>query len=280
MYKIFNYNALIRDYLYEVYLTIKNNSNNESEITNKYKILISSLKETNYSLYKIIINVLFTDQYRILKYRDLYMKLSDDEEYTYNQYKNIMDIDELLYILDNDDEILNTFLFSSVNFRTLKKVNQANHMLKDYEYSKFLPLSYLERESIFSTISLEQLDSDYKELMEQHKELDAIDNFIDEILVRSIGNINNFKTLLIDMLNYFCKCKENINIKNNYFYDIDMEIIGIVKTKNEDEIINIFISNNELLTYLIKEYLYEKFQKNRVVNEKPYVKELKKEVLF
>ena len=254
----FNYNGYIRDYIYKIYIEILNSSETNIEVEHRFKNLILIIKDLKYDLFKSIINVLYTDKYMLLKNKN---KLYDEEKYILDQYNN-MDINELLYVIEDDESIIDMYLFSSIDFKLLKKTNQALYMLEDYEYTKFLPSSYIEKLSIFEPITLEQLDNEFIS-----NNL-SIEEYIDEILIRSYGNIDNFKELLMEILYYFNDIKV-LDLKTNFF--LNEEINQILKNKTTNEIVDIFIFDTELLTYLVQEYLY---------NTKHNVKELNKEVLF
>lgn len=266
MNKWINNNDLIRNMIDKYHFKLRNTSRDVFEETIKFNELIEELKTENYNLYKIIIGLFFCDTILLLKYRDLYNQLNEEEVSLLKQYESISNIEELIFIIEQDPSVLYAISGSSTKFNALNKNGKSVRLsIADEKFmSNFSIPSCIEKESYFEDITLEELTKEYKTFISKNKNLysdqeienGASFNFKQEVINRSYGNMKNFENLIIRMLKIVYKWKRR-NLDKNYLYflDIDSDIINLVETKSREEIIEIITCDNQLLNYLIGEYL-------------------------
>ena len=202
MNKWINNNDLIRNMIDKYNSKLKNTSNDVFEETIKFNEFIEELKAENYNLYKIIIGLFFCDTILLLKYRDLYNQLNEEEVTLLQQYESIPDIEELIFIIEQDPSVLYAISNSSTKFNALNRNGKSVRLsIADEKFMrKFSILSCIEKESYFEDITLEELTKEYNAFISKNKNMyseqeienGASFNFKQEIMNRSYGNIKNF----------------------------------------------------------------------------------------
>lgn len=266
MNKLINYNQNIREHILNYFNEIFEILGTETDSINIVSNFIIKLKSENISLYETIIKSIFYDEYLLLKYRDVHNQLTEDEKLILKQYESIIDVEELLYIIEKNNNLINSFVFSSLKFNALNKVGKSFHLNSADEKHMliFSPLTFLEKESYIQDTTSKNLIKEYNNYIIENqyfpKEIikkEATNQFTQEIIIRAEGNIKNFEAIILEMLIDVYIWKNKLKETNSkYITDNDIFLIDIVENENIENIIQIFIHNNEILAFLIKEYIY------------------------
>ncbi|MEG2311571.1 MAG: hypothetical protein RSB72_02610 [Bacilli bacterium] len=135
MYNFVNFNQLIREMLYTQYKKNSLTTTDEFDVNCQYDQFIEELKLNNYTLYQYTIGLLYIDNYRMLTYRNKNNNLTDDEEKLLERYENIDDLDSLLFELEIDQDLINTFKMSSLKYNFLNSRGKAHIILTDESYT-------------------------------------------------------------------------------------------------------------------------------------------------
>ena len=267
MIKFYNFNNEIRNTLNNFYFTFA--KKDKKLASSKFYELIENLKLENYDLYKIIIGLAFLDNYRILKDKEKYDNLTSEEMSILVTYQEIEDIEDLLFMLEENPSFISTFIFGTIKFSNLNIKNQANLLLQTslefaLKFNKFFPI---EKYEMFKDRTKEDILSIY---VDKNKNLqDKIYEIINILDVLFIGNNPAFSKLLLEMLQVFYKWKKVLQIrKPELTFGLDDNIIEIVETNSQDKILYILSCNPNLIEIIVTDFLeYESFDE-----------ELKKEI--
>ena len=267
MIKFYNFNNEIRNCLNNFYYMFAKKDKKEAGL--KLYELIEQLKLENYDLYKIIIGLSFLDNYRILKEKEKYDNLTTKEVEILSSHQEIEDIDDLLFILEENPNFISTFIFGSIKFSNLNIKNQANLLLQtplEYalKFNKFYPIENLE---MFKDRTKQDILDIYANKNKNHQ--DKIYEIINILDVLFIGNKKEFSKLLLEMLQVFYKWKKVLQIrKPELTFGIEDKIIKIVESNSQEQIICILSCDPSLMEIIITDFLeYESFDE-----------ELKKEI--
>ena len=259
MFRFYNFNKEIRNTLNNFYHNfVKKDKTNASS---KFYELIDNLKLENYDLYKIIIGLSFLDNFRILKDKQKYDNLTAEEISILTVHEEIEDIEDLLFMLDENPSFINTFIFGTVKFSNLNIKSQANLLLQTsiefaLRFNKFYPI---EKYEMFKERSKDDILNIYAD--KNKKSQDKIYEIINILDVLFIGNNPAFSKLLLEMLQVFYKWKKVVQIKKpELTFGIEDKIIEIVENNSQDKIIYILSCDPSLIEVIIADFLeYEAF---------------------
>lgn len=262
MVNFYNFNNEIRNSLNNYYdVFAKKDKKNASS---KFYELIEQLKSENYDLYKIIIGLSFLDNYRILKEKQKYDNLTPEEISILQSHQEIEDIDDLLFILDENPNFISTFIFGTIKFFNLNIKNQANLLLQT-------PLEYAIKFNIFYPIEKYEMfkDRTKQDILEifankDKNSQDKIYEILNLLDVLFIGNNQSFSKLLLEMLQVFYKWKKVGQIKKpELTFGIEDKIIEIVETNSQDKILYILSCDPALIEIIVTDFLeYESFDED------------------
>lgn len=254
MVNFYNFNDEIRTCLNKMYLKFKKNFPNEEN--SKFYEFIDTIKMDNYVLYRIIIGLLFLDSYRILLDKKKYNNLTQMETDYLIIFEEIEDIDDLLFLLEEDPKMLNLIIYGSLKFKNMNLKGQANMLLQisDEKALKFNKFYLFEKFEMFKDRNKDDILNIFNKNGNNNEEkIYEIMNIMD---VMFIGNMNSFSKLLLEMLKVFYKWKKVIQItKPELTFGLEDEILEIVENNKIDDIIYLLSCYPNLIEIIITDFL-------------------------
>ena len=280
MVSFYNFNDQIRTMLNEIYTTLSKKIKNEKNI--KFYQLIEDIKLENYELYKNIISLSFLDSYRMLLDKKKYNNLTQTEEDCLVQFEQIEDIDDLLFTIDENPNILNLILLGTIKFKNLNLKGQANMLLQvsDEKTLKFNKFYLFEKHEMFKDRTKNDIISIFVN-NKNTKDEEKIYEILNILDIMYIGNTLGFSKLLLDMLKVFYKWKKVIQLtKPELTFGLEDEILEIVENNTIDNIVYLLSCSPNLIEIIVTDFL--EYETNEILFkekiEKLYEKMVSREI--
>ncbi len=280
MVSFYNFNDQIRTMLNEIYTTLSKKFKNEKNI--KFYQLIEDIKLENYELYKNIISLSFLDSYRMLLDKKKYNNLTQTEEDCLVQFEQIEDIDDLLFTIDENPNILNLILLGTIKFKNLNLKGQANMFLQvsDEKTLKFNKFYLFEKHEMFKDRTKNDIISIFVN-NKNTKDEEKIYEILNILDIMYIGNTLGFSKLLLDMLKVFYKWKKVIQLtKPELTFGLEDEILEIVENNTIDNIVYLLSCSPNLIEIIVTDFL--EYETNEILFkekiEKLYEKMVSREI--
>ena len=280
MVSFYNFNDQIRTMLNEIYTTLSKKFKNEKNI--KFYQLIEDIKLENYELYKNIISLSFLDSYRMLLDKKKYNNLTQTEEDCLVQFEQIEDIDDLLFTIDENPNILNLILLGTIKFKNLNLKGQANMLLQvsDEKTLKFNKFYLFEKHEMFKDRTKNDIISIFVN-NKNTKDEEKIYEILNILDIMYIGNTLGFSKLLLDMLKVFYKWKKVIQLtKPELTFGLEDEILEIVENNTIDNIVYLLSCSPNLIEIIVTDFL--EYETNEILFkekiEKLYEKMVSREI--
>mgnify|MGYP005761313547 CR=1 FL=1 len=255
MVSFYNFNDVIRELLNNTYIILSDKFKKDKNI--KLYEIIENIKLENYDFYKTIIGLSFLDSYRLLTDKKNYNNLTANELEFLNLFEKVEDIDDLMFLLEENPNVINSILLGSIKFKRLNLKGQANMLLqlpddKSYKFNKFY---FFEKYEMFKDRSKDDIINIYlkKDKLKKEEKIYEILNIMD---VMFIGNINGFSKLLLEMLKVFYKWKKVLQItKPELTFGLEDEILEIVENNSIENIIYLLTCSPNLIEIIITDFL-------------------------
>ena len=265
MVTFLNINETIRNNLNNLYVMLyKKDDKNYNKMFLKF---INQLKNENPKMYKNIIGILFLDSYRLIKSKG--KNRTNYENELLKIYALINDINDLLTLVEENNDILNYMLNSSLTYLKFSKKEKASLLLElEDDYSlKFNPFYLIEKMDIFKELDLNYIIENYKNNSNKAKFVeDIFDNL--EILIK--GNLSAFQKFVFQILDKYYEFKKVIFFMNaNLLKKIDFQILELVENESIEKIICSFILEKKFLKYIIINVL--EYQTSETIDRKKIV---------
>lgn len=263
MVSFYNFNDQIRNMLNDLYTTLSKKFKDEKNI--KFYQLIEEIKLENYDLYKNIIGLSFLDSYRMLLDKKKYNNLTQLEDEYLNQFNQIEDIDDLLFMIDENPKLLNLIILGTIKFKSLNLKGQANMLLQlsDEKALKFNNFYLFEKYEMFKDRTKNDIISIFKDNKNSKNE-EKVYEILNIMDVMYIGNTMGFSKLLLDMLKVFYKWKKVIQLtKPELTFGLEDEILEIVENNSIDNIIYLLSCSPNLIEIIVTDFL--EYETNEIV---------------
>ena len=255
MVSFYNFNDQIRNMLNDLYTALSKKFKNEKNI--KFYQIIEEIKLENYDLYKNIIGLSFLDSYRMLLDKKKYNNLTQVEDEYLNQFNQIEDIDDLVFMIDENPKLLNSIILGTIKFKNLNLKGQANMLLQlsDEKTLKFNKFYLFEKYEMFKDRTKNDIISIFKNNKNSKNE-EKVYEILNIMDVMYIGNTIGFSKLLLDMLKVFYKWKKVIQLtKPELTFGLEDEILEIVENNNIDNIIYLLSCSPNLIEIIVTDFL-------------------------
>lgn len=257
MVNFVGFNDNIRNFLQQIYINF-HNSFEKQDANVKYYEFIETLKNENFALYKIVIGLSFVDSYRLLKDKENFRQLTEEEINYLEIFKQIEDVEDLFFEIDKNPFVLSSIIYSPIKFNNLNLKEKAHILtLLDDEYVKKFNLFYsLEKYNMFKNRTVEEFIYIYLNNDDETKRNEAINSIINILDLLYIYNFKNFSKLILDMIKvYYPFKKVTQHINPELTFGIDDIIIEIIENKSINDIIYTLAGNNDMIKILVEDFL-------------------------
>lgn len=271
IYNFLDLNAYLRYLIANISNDITNKTGDE--FWDSYFKKLDKINVQTPLIYKHIIGLVFADTYRIYCYIRDYLSLSEEEKINYEFIINVKDLNDLFEKIANNEINLKDLIENSVAFGLKDDYEKSLcYTASDIDFSaKFNPFTYIENDNIFKEYPLLSFTSQYKDLMEEleNEELEkqekleieteiegVIESLRCQLLIMSYNNYDNFKKMMLDMINIFYKVTKAEEISNpEILEEIDYRVIKLVEDNSLSDIIDEFVGDEDLMYLLIDDFL-------------------------
>lgn len=260
--KINNINEYIRMFLLSKMNDILKEGTPLTEAVLRYNDEILKLKE-NESFYKLVVGLCFADAYQSLVYRSRYGTIKEEEKERLEYFSTIKDLDDLLFQIDDNLEILFYILMIPFKYNRLPRFTKDEVLLIEEErIIPFAPFHNLEKLKLFEDTSLDELISLYKNTQAKYKQSGLSnrtssdygnDEVMHKLKLLRQGNISNYKQLVIPMLFHYYKCKKAIKVLSNSLAIQEEAIIDLIENNDILEVLT-YLQDRSVFRDIVEEY--------------------------
>ena len=256
-----NINQQIRQMLkFKLFEFIDKYGNEEANL--KHWEFFEDIKYTNNNLYKIIIGLGFVDHFRLLIDKKEENVISEEENTTLEIYDTIDDFNDLLFILDQNQALIQEIIFAPIKYESLNAIGQAHlfSKLKESYLSKFNKFYILEKYALFKNRTIKDIIQIYLDIVQNDYDNDALVyeasyKIADTLVILAIGNYTNYSHITLKILKKAYKFKKVMTkTYPDIVFGVDDEIINLIENKSIDDVLVSIINNKDLLQIIIEDF--------------------------
>lgn len=241
--QFYDINKITRKKLYNYLKSFKDDENN---FYDEFLERILELENENENYYRYLIGLMYIDNYRLLS--DIEVK-TKEEKLKLMFYDGISDIDDLIFMIKEEIEILSDIIDAPIEISTQSLIDQAFTLneMDNEKIKKFSPATLMEKMNFFKSYTLEEINDIYNENLN-------IKNITNIFILLAIGNFNCFKSLILKIVLIDYKWLKLLEKENKITDDFLHEFIFIVENVSLDELVETLSNDYELIEIIVKIY--------------------------
>lgn len=249
-----NINNQIRTLLARKLELFYQEANDKVEALALYHLWIRELQSENNSLYKIIINLGFSDAYRILSFLDLYNQLPKEREKLLHRLKQFHSFEEIEELLEEEPEYFNMLIQSPLKFQMYSLRNQASMLLMGENVIQYFDTFHeIEKKAVFQPFTLLDIRNMYDKYSLKNKHIDVL--CFEKLMALSIGNTKEFYKIIARLVDEFYHISKKLQQHFTCIDDVCEYVISEIEIGSKEKLVYEISYNEELLQDILTLYL-------------------------
>lgn len=254
MIQYININNQIRTLLARKLESFYQETNDKVEALALYHLWIRELQSENNSLYKIIINLGFSDAYRILSFLDLYNQLPREREELLYRLKQFHSFEEIEELLEEEPEYFNMLIQSPLKFQIYTLRNQASMLLMGENVIQYFDTFHeIENKAVFQPLILQDIRNMYDKCSLKNKNITTL--CFEKLMVLSIGNTKEFYKIIARLIDEFYHISKKLQQHFTCIDDVCEYVISEIEIGSKEKLVYEISYDEELLQDVLALYL-------------------------